>query len=86
MRYSADAHLYCSAQPSEFSHIVLNVDVRFFLNSSIKSLLCAVVVEAYCLMSSDKNNEMLHGADMVLWMSLFLSMAMHLNVPMQYTQ
>ena len=30
MRYSAEAHLYCSAQPEVFSHIVPNVDISFF--------------------------------------------------------
>ena len=54
IRYSAEAHIYCSAQPSVFSHIVLNVDF-FFQNSSIKQFLCAVVVAESCLLSSEKN-------------------------------
>ena len=56
IRYSAEAHLYLSAQPSVFSHIVLNFDVSDFcsFNSSIKRLICAVVVAAYCFLSSDK--------------------------------
>ena len=54
--YSAEAHLYCSAQPSVFSHIVLNVDVSTFcyFSSSIKSFLCAVLVAASCLLSFEK--------------------------------
>ena len=31
MRYSAETHTYCSEQPSVFSHIVLNVDILFFV-------------------------------------------------------
>ena len=55
MRYSDEAHLYCSAQPSVFSHIVINFDISFwFFNNSIKQFLCEVVVSAYCLPSSEK--------------------------------
>ena len=74
MRYGTEAHIYCSAQPSVFFYIVLNVDVSnfYFLNGPIKYLLCAVVVTASCLISSEKN-ETLHGAVMILWTSLFLS-------------
>ena len=55
IRYSAEAHIYCSAQPSVFSHILLNdVVITFFsLRNEIKRLLCAVVVAASCLLSSD---------------------------------
>ena len=53
IRYSAEAHIYWSAQISVFSHIILNVDVSTFCSfkSSIKRLLCAVVVAASCLLS-----------------------------------
>ena len=57
MRYSYVAHIYCSAQPSVFSHIVLNVDVSNCFNSSIKSFLCAVVVTESCFLSSDKKKK-----------------------------
>ena len=52
VRYSAEAHIYCSAQPSVFFHIVLNDDVNTFLSfsSSTKKLLCELVVSAYCLL------------------------------------
>ena len=77
--YNAEAHICCSAQPSVFYHIVLNAEVNTFpsFNSSIKRLLCAVVVEAFCLLSSDKNNETLHEVDNILWISLFLSVLVH---------
>ena len=67
MRYSAEAHIYGYAQPSVFSHIVLNVDVSNFgsFNSSIKRLLCAVVVAESCLLSSKKESETLHDVDMI---------------------
>ena len=44
IRYSAEAHLYCSEQPSVLSHIVLsNVFNNFlFLSNEINRLLCAV--------------------------------------------
>ena len=79
IRYSAEAHTYCSAQPSVFSHIELNVYVSTFgySNSSIKCFLCAAVVAVSYLLSYDKKNVTLHGVDMVLWMSLFLSVVMH---------
>ena len=55
IRYSAEAHQYCSAQPSVFFHILPNFDVStLFLNSTIKRLMCAVVVAASCLLSPDK--------------------------------
>ena len=46
--YRAEVNLYCSAQPSVFSQIVIKYDANnfFLLNSSIKRLLCAGVVEA----------------------------------------
>ena len=56
IRYSAEAHLYCSAQPSVFYHIVLNnvINTCLFLRNDINRLLCAVVVSAFCFLSSDK--------------------------------
>ena len=56
IRYSAEAHLYCSTKPSVFYHIVLNVDIGTFcsFNISIKCLICAVVVTASFLLSSEK--------------------------------
>ena len=79
IRYSAEAHIYCSAQSSLFSHIVPNADVNNFIlfYSSVKGFLCAVVLAAYCLLSSDKNNETLHDVDIVFWMSLFMSVVIH---------
>ena len=69
IRYSAEARIYCSAQPSLFPHIVLNVDVSTFcyFNSSIKRLMCAVVVAASCFLSSDKKEwrTAWHGHDFV---------------------
>ena len=44
---------------------------------SIERFLCAIVVAESCLLSSDKKNETLHDVDMILWMVLFLSVAMH---------
>ena len=66
MRYSDEAHLYYSAKPSVFYHIVINVVVSNFysFNSPIKRLLCAVVVTAPCLISYEKN-ETLHVVDMI---------------------
>ena len=86
IRYSAEAYIYCSAKPSVFYHVVLNVDVSTFcsFNSSVKRLMCVVVVVASCFLSSGKNNETLHGVDMVFCMSLFMSVAMHWNFPIQY--
>ena len=48
--------MYCSAQPSVFSHILLNdvVNTCLFFIDDINSLLFAVVVAAYCLLSSEK--------------------------------
>ena len=57
IRYNAVAHLYCSAQPYVFYHILIIVFcimLRFF-NNSMMRLMCAVVVTEYCLMSSDNN-------------------------------
>ena len=60
--------MYCSAQPSVFSHIVLNDVFNTFLlfSNDINRLLCAVVVAASCLLSSDKNSEILRALDMVM--------------------
>ena len=69
IRYSAEAHLYWSTQPSVFSHIVLNDDANNFLyfNSWIKHLLCEVVVAEYFLLSYDKKewNTAWYGHDFV---------------------
>ena len=47
MRYSAEAHLYCSARPSVFSNILLDDDFKhFYFENSIKRFMCGVVVEA----------------------------------------
>ena len=55
IRYSAEANIYCSEHPSVFPHILLKDVVNVFsLSSEIKRLLCAVVVVASCLLSSDK--------------------------------
>ena len=79
MRYIAEAHLYCSAQPSIFSHISLNDDVNTFLSfkSSIKRLLDVLVVVESCFLSSYKKSETLHDVDIILWISLFLTWLMH---------
>ena len=65
--------MYCSAQPSVFSHIVLNdvVNPFLFLINDINRLLCDVVVVASCLLSSDKKIETLHDADMILQMNFY---------------
>ena len=56
--------MYCSAQPSVFSHIVLNDVVNtLFLSDDINRFLCAVVVAESCLLSSDKKSEILHAVD-----------------------
>ena len=60
--------MYCSEQPSVFPHIVIN-DVEnkcVFLINDINSLLCAVLLAASCLLSTDKKSEILHDADMIL--------------------
>ena len=85
--YSVVAHIYCSAQPSVSSHIYsMLTSVVFVFDNSIKQLLCAVVVVASCFLSSYKkewNNACcIHS----LWMSLFLSVVMHWNVPIWYPQ
>ena len=51
-----------------FSHVVLNDvgNTYLFLRNEINRLLCAVVVAASCLLSSDKNSEILHAADVIL--------------------
>ena len=78
MKYSSEEHIYCFARPSVFSHIVLNADVNsFFINRSIKRLLCAVVVALSCLLSFDKNSGTLNDLDMILWMRLLLTQVMH---------
>ena len=45
IRYSAEAHLYCSAQPSSFYHIVLNADVNifFFKQSNQTFDVCGII-------------------------------------------
>ena len=60
--------MYCSAQPSVFSHIVLKDALNnfFSLSNEIKRLLCTVVVAASCLLSSDKRSEILRGVDMIV--------------------
>ena len=67
-RYSAEAHLYCSAQPSVFSQILDNdiFNKFFYLSNEINRLLCAVVVAVSCLLSSDKKGEILHDVDVVV--------------------
>ena len=55
--YNAVAYLYFSEQPHVFYHIVLTVAdimLRFF-NNVIMCLMCAIVLEASCLLSSEKN-------------------------------
>ena len=63
--------MYCSAQPSVFYHIVLNdvFNTFSFLNNDINRLLCAVVVAASCLLSSDKKSEILHAVDVKMKMN-----------------
>ena len=65
---SAEEHLCFSAQPSLFSHIVLNdVFNNFFsLVNETKRFLCAVVIAASCLLFSDKNSEILHAVDVMM--------------------
>ena len=60
--------MYCSEQPLVFYQIVLNdvVNTFFSLSNEINCLLCAVVVEASCLLSSDKKNETLHAMDVTV--------------------
>ena len=54
-----------------FHHNVLNdvVNNFLFLSNDINRLLCAVVVAASCLLSSDKKSEILHAEDMVMKMN-----------------
>ena len=65
IRYSDVEYLYCSAQPSVSSYIVLNYEISLFLffNNSIKLLIYAVLVVASCLLLSDKKqwNTACHG-------------------------
>ena len=51
IRYSAESRMYCSAQPSVFSHILINdiVNTFFSLRNEGKLLLCAVLVAASSL-------------------------------------
>ena len=51
-----------------FSHILLNdvVNNCLLLRNDINRLLCAVVVAASCLISSDKNNEILNAVDVMV--------------------
>ena len=60
--------MYCSAQPSVFSQIVLNgvVNTFLYLRNEINRLMCAVVVAASCLLLSDKKNEALHDVDVIV--------------------
>ena len=62
MKYN---QLYNSAQPSVFSHILLNdvVNTCLFLSNDINCLLCALVVAESCLLSLDKKSEILHAVD-----------------------
>ena len=60
--------MYCLAQPSVFSYILLNdaVITFFSLSNEIKHLLCAVVVAASCLLLSDKKSEILHNVGVIV--------------------
>ena len=51
-----------------FSHILLNdvVNTFLFLSNDINRLLCAVVVTASGLLSSDKKNEILHAVEVIM--------------------
>ena len=71
--------MYCLAQPSVFSHIVLNDAVNTFLSlgNEIKRLLCVVAVAASCLVSSDKKSETLHDVDVMVKLNLDFYMLMH---------
>ena len=71
--------MFCSAQPSVFSHIVLNdvFNAFFSLSNEIHSLLCAVLVTASCLLWSYKNSEILHAVDVILYMTWYLPVIMH---------
>ena len=66
--YNALANLYCLAQESVFSHIILNVLyilLRCFKNS-IMPLFCAIVVAEYCLLLSEKMNETLNDVYVIV--------------------
>ena len=60
--------MYCLEQPLVFYHIVLNDVVNIFLslNNEIKRFLCALVVAASSLLSSNKNSEILHDVDVIV--------------------
>ena len=60
--------MYCLAQPSVFSYILINDVVINFLSliNKIKYLIYAVVVEAFCLLSSDKKSKILHSVDLMV--------------------
>ena len=62
-----------------FSHIVLNdvVNTCLFFSNGINRLLCAVVVDASCLLSSDKKSEILHAVDVEMKMNLYLPVVLH---------
>ena len=60
--------MYCLAQTSLFSHIVLKyvVNIFFSLSNEINRLLCALVVSESCLLLSEKNSETLHDVEVIL--------------------
>ena len=72
-------HIYIALHNHQYFPLlyVMLTSVPFFFNNSIKRLMCAVVVAESCLLSPNKNNETLHGADILLWVILFLSVVMH---------
>ena len=51
-----------------FHYILINdvVDTYFSLSNEIKRFLCALVVAESCLISSDKNIEILHDVDVMV--------------------
>ena len=72
--------MYCLAQPSVFSHIVLNniLNTSPPLINNIQRLMCAVVVVASCLLSPDKKiSERLHDVDVMVYFNLDSSVVMH---------
>ena len=63
-------HIYIALHNHQlFSYMVLNVDVStfYFFNSPIKHLICAFLVEEYCLLSSERKerNTAWRGDDFV---------------------
>ena len=60
-KYNSFAHIYCSAHPSIFSHIVLLLVCKIFFccNSCNRCLLCAAVVAAYFYYYPADTNETL---------------------------